>query len=277
MLFVDRDLAHRIEATLSVQSRAFATASATQLGDQGATCLVLSEHAQAVYFGPGSVLSRVGGLGIGGAATVEQIEKAEEFFFSRGEDCKVELCPLADPSLMGLLQTRNYRVAGFVNVYLRETPGAGEDLSLPAGVSVRVGSGSEIERVLDVVHEGFGGKPGDPLRRQMGVCSDGAKRWHLGAYVEGSAAQGREGPVGGGGIEIIDRVALLYGASTLPAFRGRGVQAALLRARLAMARDAGCDLNVIQSVPGLASERNILRQGFRLAYTRPRVVRARSV
>ncbi len=70
-------------------------------------------------------------------------------------------------------------------------------------------------------------------------------------------------------------LASFFSASTRPAFRGRGVQTALLHARLAAALGAGCDLAMVHTAPGSASQRNVERLGFRLAYTR--VVLAREL
>ena len=73
---------------------------------------------------------------------------------------------------------------------------------------------------------------------------------------------------GGATMAIRNGVAGLFGASTLPAFRTRGVQTALLHKRLARAAEAGCDLAVSLALPGSASQRNIVRQGFSVLYTR---------
>ena len=73
---------------------------------------------------------------------------------------------------------------------------------------------------------------------------------------------------GTGQLEIADDIGWLSGDTTLPQFRRRGVQGALQRARLELARDAGCTLAVTESVPGSASQRNMERLGFRVAYTR---------
>ena len=48
----------------------------------------------------------------------------------------------------------------------------------------------------------------------------------------------------------------------------RGVQMALLQARLNTAREAGCDIAITLTTPGSASQRNVERAGFSLAYTR---------
>ena len=63
------------------------------------------------------------------------------------------------------------------------------------------------------------------------------------------------------------------GATTAPAHRRRGVQAALLSARLADARAAGCDIAVVTTLPGSKSQQNVQRQGFELLYARATLVR----
>jgi len=60
-------------------------------------------------------------------------------------------------------------------------------------------------------------------------------------------------------MHLNDGVALLVGASTVPAARRRGAQNALLSARLAFAHARGCDLAVMGALPGSASQRNAER------------------
>ncbi|MDH4064404.1 MAG: GNAT family N-acetyltransferase, partial [Acidobacteriota bacterium] len=73
---------------------------------------------------------------------------------------------------------------------------------------------------------------------------------------------------GGASMCFRDGIALLCGAATLPALRRRGVQSALLRARLARAREGGCELAVVTTQPGSKSQQNVQRSGFELLYTR---------
>jgi GNAT superfamily N-acetyltransferase len=65
-----------------------------------------------------------------------------------------------------------------------------------------------------------------------------------------------------------DGVGLLAGASTVPEGRRQGAQAALLAWRLEYIAARGCDLAMIATAPGSASQRNAERNGFRIAYTR---------
>ena len=55
---------------------------------------------------------------------------------------------------------------------------------------------------------------------------------------------------------------------TVPECRRRGIQLALLRLRLALARELGCDLVVSQASPRNASLRNHLRAGMSIAGTK---------
>src|SRR5262249_6905393 len=79
-------------------------------------------------------------------------------------------------------------------------------------------------------------------------------------------------PAGGGSLLIRDGLALICGDGTLPNYRHRGVQTALLGARLAHALAARCDLAVICTQPGSGSQRNAERQGFRVVYARTMMV-----
>jgi GNAT superfamily N-acetyltransferase len=92
----------------------------------------------------------------------------------------------------------------------------------------------------------------------------GATAWL--ARVEGE-------PAGGGSLLVCDGLALFAGDGTLPAFRRRGVQAALIAARLAESARLGCALAVTCTQPGSTSQRNFERLGFRLIYARTLMVR----
>jgi hypothetical protein len=79
----------------------------------------------------------------------------------------------------------------------------------------------------------------------------------------------REGePIATGSLAIYEGVALLAGASTIPARRGLGAQGLLLAARLAEARRRGCELAMMVAAPASTSQHNAERRGFRVAYTR---------
>ena len=78
----------------------------------------------------------------------------------------------------------------------------------------------------------------------------------------------------GTGIVIHEhRVFALCGAGTLSAYRGRGLQTALLQARMSAALQAGCEYAVVVTQGGSSSQRNVERLGFRVAYSKVTVVK----
>jgi GNAT superfamily N-acetyltransferase len=65
-----------------------------------------------------------------------------------------------------------------------------------------------------------------------------------------------------------DGIVTLFAASTLPSHRRRGVQRALVLARLVRARDAGAEYVIVLTEPGSDSQRNLeTHLGFRVGYT----------
>jgi GNAT superfamily N-acetyltransferase len=73
---------------------------------------------------------------------------------------------------------------------------------------------------------------------------------------------------GGAGCSTRQNLVSLFGTSVLPAFRRRGIQLALMIARLERGRALGADLADITSRPGIPTERNATRLGFQLGYVR---------
>jgi GNAT superfamily N-acetyltransferase len=69
-------------------------------------------------------------------------------------------------------------------------------------------------------------------------------------------------PAGAGGYTLAGEVARLWGAGVVPAFRGRGVYRALVRARLAQASGRGAALALVHAEP--TSSPVLRRLGFRV-------------
>lgn len=96
----------------------------------------------------------------------------------------------------------------------------------------------------------------------------GRPRWSCFVAYDG------ERPAGAGALHVLDRVGWLGLGATLPEFRGRGAQSALLAARIEAARTQGCTAVVTETGTSeegqpSSSYRNILRAGFREAGVRP--------
>jgi ribosomal protein S18 acetylase RimI-like enzyme len=69
------------------------------------------------------------------------------------------------------------------------------------------------------------------------------------------------------------KILALFGAGTLPEFRRRGIQTALLEIRMRAGAQAGCEIAVVVTQGASVSERNCERLGFRVAYSKATVIK----
>lgn len=216
----------------------------------------------------GRKLNHVTGLGMAGAVEPAALASLEAAYASRGLGVEIDLCPHAEPSLLPLLARRGYAVNAFSNTYVRpldDVPAPGVDVP---GIDVLRGPDANA-LFLDASIAGFSVQAQDRPRELLAALARIAQAREdtslFVARVDGRVA-------GSAGLSVAEsalgRIGELYIASTLPEFRGRGVQTALLRARLAAARAAGCALAVVMARPANTSARNTERAGFRLAFTK---------
>jgi hypothetical protein len=217
----------------------------------------------AVYCGKNSPITQAVGMGLDGPVSAEEFDRLEEFYRSRNETVRVETCPLADPSFIEHFGQRGYRVTEFSNVMARPVSTDEAAPEPPEGVTIEKIGKDQIDLWTLTVSQGFADKfpVSHELLEVMKMFAFGPKTECYLARVDGKIA-------GGGTLALHDGVAGLFGASTLTVARKRGVQTALLQRRLARASQAGSDLAVSLAQPGSTSQRNIVRQGFRVLYTR---------
>ncbi len=78
----------------------------------------------------------------------------------------------------------------------------------------------------------------------------------------------REKIVAGATVALHGEVCDLGVTSTIPAYRGKGLQKQLLLTRLNFAKKNGLVLATVTTEPGTISDLNIQKSGFRCAYTR---------
>ena len=263
-LILNMDLARRIE--LAEAQAAVETAEALTISrPESGAAVERMAGGFAVYCGANSPLTQAVGLGLEGPVNEEEFSRLEGFYRARNEPVRVETCPLADASLIGHFGERSYRVAEFTNVMARPINRAGaEQWSAPAdGVSIEAAEPKHMELWALTVAQGFAESypVTQELLEVMRLFASGQNATCYLARVDGKVA-------GGATLALRNGVAGLFGASTLPAFRGRGVQTALLHARLARAQEKGGDLAVCLAQPGSISQRNVVRQGFQVLYTR---------
>ncbi|MET7745514.1 GNAT family N-acetyltransferase [Streptomyces sp. NPDC005385] len=224
----------------------------------------------------GSPLNKVAGLGFGGVPSVTALDEIERAFTTCGAPVQVELAHLVDPAIGALLTERGYRLTSFENVLGLSLEGEQEQVT-PSGVEVRPSGDDEFEPWLDVVADGFAhpDMQGMPSHEEFPreVIAQAVRDLAEAAGVMRYVALREGAIVGGASFRMTEGVAQLTGAATAPGHRRRGVQTALLTARLAAATAAGCDVAVITTQPGSKSQQNAQRQGFDLLYTRAVLVK----
>ena len=260
--FADIELARRLERTEARGNIQFVEARARAFPDRGATWIEVA-GTYATFDGVGSPITQTFGLGVFEAITAEHIDTIEKFFRSRGAEVFHEVCPLADASVFKLLNERGYGPVEFSNVLYRPIS---VDLRLDAprneNIKVRVVQKNEIELWAQAASEGWSEftEVADFLRElnQVAAQSEGLK------FLAELGGQ----TIATGALVIAGDVALLAGASTIPAARRQGAQLALLEERLRYAATQGCTVAMMVTLPGSGSQRNSERHGFRIAYTR---------
>ncbi len=267
IILTERELARRLEEAESTAAEAFARQVARRR--PGADVVIEDVvGGRAVYAGPGSPLTEVKAVGLHGPVTDADLDRMEAVFFDRQEPCRVVVCPLADPSFVEGLGRRGYRLSHFESILVLPLRADDPEPSPPPGIEVGPIGTEEIELYARVVAPNFA-VPGESGAEALEMIATMLMMEHATSFlarIDGEA-------VGGGSLLIHRGLALLAGAATLPAYRNRGVHAALHQARLAEARRRGCDLAAQGAAPGSTSQRNAERRGLRVAYTRALLVR----
>jgi GNAT superfamily N-acetyltransferase len=258
----DLALSRRLERAEATAGAAFVESRARLVPARGAAWVDVA-GTYAMFDGVGSPVTQTFGLGLFEPARAADLDALEGFFAERGADVNHEVSPLADPALLALLPARGYRPVELTSVMHRPL---GDDDRRDAGapgVSVRVVGPGEEDVWARTAAAGWAETPEAAafLSDFGGVGARSRATTCFLAEIDGA-------PVAAAMLAVHAGVAVLAGASTVPAWRGRGAQGALLRARLAHAASIGCDLAMMGAAPGSASQRNGERAGFRIAYTR---------
>lgn len=276
MLLTSRETAYRLEEADTLHTIRQIDVCAQLFPDHKSVTVPIGDGVAAITLPLfGRKLNRVDGYGMPGRILDEDLAMVEDLFTKNGVDTEICLCPLADASGLQVLASRGYSVKRFshsyacvlTDEYLKEAKAEGVVIfRLPA---------ERAHEFPSVSLAGFGDGGRDRLLLET-LGRSAALRTDTSLYfasvdgkVAGSAAMAFIETTKGG-------VAHLYLDSTLPEYRGRGIQSALLRARLTDARKAGFDLASVRAQPGNgASCRNIERSGFSLAYTKAWFAKAR--
>jgi GNAT superfamily N-acetyltransferase len=263
----DHSLAGRLERAEAAGNAGFVEARRRLDPDSGA-CWIEVAGTCAMFDGVDSPITQTFGLGMFAPLAAADLEAIESFFRERRAATHHEVCPLSDPSHLQQLPKRGYRPIEQSNVLCQPlpAPGSGEPVS---AIRVRLIGPAEADLWVETSVAGWASEP------EFAGVIRGFGRTTVGSAAAACFVAELEGrPIATGSMVLHEGVALLAGASTVPEWRGRGAQAALLTARLEHAARHGSDLAMVVTAPGSQSQLNAERQGFRICYTRTKWVSA---
>lgn len=261
---VDGELIERIVRAWALDAAAFADVLARDEPAWGSSVRHIA-GGRLVISGRGLYVNRALALGIDAPATDDDLELVVTASRAAGVAPAVEVTPATHPGTVERLAAHGFTrdPDRDVTALLR----APEPLPHAPGdvVIVPVSTADDVALWQETSAHGWGHTT-ESARRASDAFTRAAHAIDGdGMLLAFDAGDGRV--LGCASTTIRDALATLGGMSTVPAERGRGVQAAMLRHRLELAIARGCDLAASTTVVGGASERNLLRHGFVAAFT----------
>jgi len=208
-------------------------------------------------------------MGFAAPVTVDDMDRLEQFYFSRGAPSQTDYCPLSDPSLLELTKQRGYGIAELNNVLVRKVDPR-EKFSATGEFTIRAGKPEESLAFSAVLRRCFFPDGGEPAGFDEMLSPMFAFPGSLTFVAE---IDGQLIATAAGLIIPEHKIVGLYGAGTLTDYRGRGLQTAMLQRRMQAAAEAGCEYAVIITQGGTTSQRNAERLGFRVAYSKATLVK----
>ena len=208
---------------------------------------------------PGWEFNRVIGLA---SDQYERLDEMADWYARKDVRCYVESVPtLTSASDLRLLADKGFWQVSFHSV-LYGVP-AGGLRGTATGVEVLEAGDSDMVEFAEMYMVYFSLSDDVVEGAKANVAAEYRQPgWRL--YIATVDAR----PAAFGVLHEHDGIGSLAGAATLPEFRGRGCQSALLARRIADATADGCELVVSQAMPGSSSHRNMERAGLRVAYTK---------
>ena len=263
MIYVDREFSQKLERTEARANVDFVETRERLFPGSGATWIEVG-GAFAMFDSIGSPLTQTFGLGVFEDATSENLDELEAFYKDRDSDVFHEVSPMTDQSLMGLLSDRGYRPVEMTSVMYQELRDFNSKAELNSEIKTRIVENSEADLWAKTAAAGWATVHESLEEFMLGFGKIAART--SGGHPFIADLDGR--PIAAGGFQIFDDVCILAGASTVPEFRRKGAQNALLQARLQFAIDRGCSLAMMCALPGSQSQKNAQKNGFNIAYTR---------
>jgi GNAT superfamily N-acetyltransferase len=221
-------------------------------------------------------LNRAVGCGKDGDLARDTLRELESLFAVIGLAPEIHVSPFARPPTFDSLMAHGYEEKGVLSTYwcplgdsANETTSTGTSStgnSSAVAIETRLIAAHETEDFIEASITGFqsNGRSRELLGELARIATRRTDTQLFIALVDNKIA----GSAALASIETSDGgVAHLYLDSTLPGYRGRGVQQGLIQARLREAQRRGLPLATTITRVGDGSARNAERAGLRIAYT----------
>jgi len=196
-----------------------------------------------------------------------QLADVLAFYGATQQPCWVHVPPYVPIELTDALVRNGFRVERYAAVMAAEPVPrsnriAGADSAMNAVAVAEVGR-AELDVFLDTMNVGFDSPAAvlPTLRRNQSFWCD-VPTWHLLLARVGGE------PAGAAMLSVHDDVGYLAAGSVLPQFRGRGIHAALIAARLAAAAARQCKIVCGAAAWGSQSQRNQQRAGLAIVHVK---------
>jgi len=211
------------------------------------------------------LFNRVIGAGILGSLDKRGIDTVGRHFTAKGRLPCVEVYPgITSADLVAALKDAGFTDSGHgFESHVLETDGP-RGWPVP-GVAVRRVPPSEYAQFGELVRDGFD-MGADPVLGPFFVDLTVASLEALGPHSAGFIASVDGDDAGTGQLVLSDRVAGCYSGSVLERFRGRGIQKALIAARVEEGLARGKRIFISQTDPDSPSGHNLHDVGFRTLY-----------
>jgi GNAT superfamily N-acetyltransferase len=265
------ELIARVEQVNAKNSVAFALALSAVDPGWGTETLAVA-GGQLVLCGPGLYVNRAIAAGIAEPLRDADVGLIIDRSAAVGVPASVEVTPATHAGSIAQLESHGFvhDAGSDVTSLVRPLDHVPDQLSRE-GITVVSVAERSLREWQDTSALGWGHVT-DEARRAADVFAAAASAVDGdGMLIAIDASDGRA--LGVASMTLCDEVATLGGMSTVPAERGRGVQAALILHRLALAKAAGCTIAASTAVVGGASERNVQRFGFRATHVKQTWVR----
>ena len=268
MEFVDKALARRLESCEEMPQVYYARVFQKSRPEIGAAEEEICDG-HMIFAGLGSPIGRVTGCGLDRPLTKDDLDRIEQFYCRHKAPSQVDLTPMHAPEVFEMFKERGYAIAELNNVLYRKLDKQETFPEPPAHCEIRPSHHGEADLTGSIVESAF--FPDGAPEAFRGLIEPLYQMENARPFV--ATVEGRPVACGTGLVIPEHRVFALCGAGTLSDFRSRGLQTALLHARMKAAITAGCEYAVVVTQGGTTSQRNAERLGFRVAYSKVTVIK----